>query len=66
MLSFRYCNIDKNDRINRSIFGIVLILCVIFDVSKITYVIFGLILIIEGIVGWCYIPKLISKIKRKY
>ena len=66
MLSFRYCNIDKNDRINRSIFGIVLILCVIFDVSKITYVIFGLILIIEGVVGWCYIPKLISKIKRKY
>jgi hypothetical protein len=65
MFSFKYCNIDKNDRINRAVFGVVILFCVFLDVSKIVFIVFGIILIIEGICGWCYIPKLIRKITSK-
>jgi hypothetical protein len=64
MFSLKFCNIDKNDRINRTIFGVVIILCVVFDVSKMVLVVFGIVLIIEGIIGWCYIPRLIKKITK--
>ena len=60
------CNIDKTDRINRTIIGLALCIAALFGMGKYFYVVLGLVLIIEGIVGWCSIPYLLSKIKRLF
>lgn len=54
------CNIDRTDRINRSIFGMVLVFAGIFGAGKWFYILFGLILIVEGVIGWCSIPYVFS------
>ena len=59
-----HCNIDKTDRINRIVIGIILIAATLLGVSWIFYLIVGFALIIEGMVGWCSIPYLRDKIKR--
>ena len=58
------CNIDKTDRINRTVVGLVLLVGALIGMGKVFFLIFGLVLIIEGIIGWCSIPYLMSKIKR--
>ena len=60
---FGSCNIDKTDRINRSLFGIVLFLAAYFGASKNFYMVLGAILLLEGIIGWCSIPVFLKKIK---
>ena len=60
---FGSCNIDKTDRINRSIFGIVLFLAAYFGASKHFYMIIGIILLLEGIIGWCSIPVILKKLR---
>ena len=57
------CNIDKTDRINRTVIGLALCLGVLFGVGKVFFMIVGIILVIEGIIGWCSIPLLVNKIK---
>jgi len=59
----KQCNIDKTDRINRSIIGIVLFIAAFIGMSKNFFMILGIILIVEGIIGWCSIPYLLSKFK---
>lgn len=59
-----HCNIDKTDRINRTIIGVALCFAVLIGMGKLFFLILGLVLIIEGVIGWCSIPYLISKIKR--
>ncbi len=63
MFNNNNCNIDKTDRINRIIIGLIICLAALSHASWVFYLIAGIILIIEGIIGICYIPKLISKIK---
>ncbi|CDZ77805.1 hypothetical protein BN59_02095 [Legionella massiliensis] len=58
------CNIDKTDRINRSIIGALLCIAALFEMGRVFYIVLGLALIIEGIIGWCSIPFVLSKIKR--
>lgn len=58
------CNIDKTDRINRSIIGAALILATLFGASKTFFILLGAVLVIEGIIGWCSIPYIISKFKK--
>lgn len=62
MISFR-CNIDKTDRINRAVIGLVLCLAVFMGMGTRFFIILGLVLIVEGMIGWCSIPYLINKIK---
>jgi hypothetical protein len=61
----RQCNIDKTDRINRAVIGLVLFFAALIGMSKIFFMVLGLILVIEGWIGWCSIPYLLSKIKRR-
>ncbi len=56
------CNIDKTDRINRVVIGVILFLAALFGMSKTFFMAVGVILIIEGWIGWCTIPYLINKI----
>lgn len=57
------CNIDKTDRINRTVIGLALCFAVLIGMSNTFFVILGIVLVIEGLVGWCSIPYFISKIK---
>ena len=57
------CNIDKNDRLNRSVIGIFLVLAGLFHLGKIFLITVGLVLIVEGVIGWCGIPMLVSRCK---
>ena len=58
------CNIDKTDRINRAVIGLILCIGALIGMGKFFFMLVGLILIIEGIIGWCSIPHLMNKIKR--
>lgn len=59
-----HCNIDKTDRINRTIIGAALCIAVLIGMGKYFFLLLGLVLMIEGVIGWCSIPYLIRKIKR--
>jgi len=58
------CNIDKTDRINRTVIGVLICLAVLMGMSRSFFMILGLVLIIEGVVGWCSIPYLTDRIKQ--
>ena len=60
-----HCNIDKTDRINRAVIGLIICLAVLIGMGKSFFMILGLVLVVEGAIGWCSIPYLISKFKRR-
>lgn len=60
------CNIGETDRINRSIIGILLCLAALLDFGRWFYFLVGLILVIEGIIGWCYFPILTEKYRHLF
>ena len=60
----KQCNIDKTDRINRAVIGALIFLAALIGMSKVFFILLGVILIVEGLIGWCSIPYLISKLKR--
>ena len=62
---FKQCNIDKTDRINRVVIGIILFLAALIGMGKVFFMVVGLVLIVEGWVGWCSIPYLISQFKQR-
>ena len=61
---FKSCNIDKTDRINRAVIGGLLFFAALIGMSKFFFMVVGLVLVVEGIVGWCSIPYLIDKFKK--
>lgn len=61
---FKQCNIDKTDRINRVVIGILLFVAALIGMGKMFFMVVGLVLIIEGWIGWCSIPYLMKKIKK--
>ena len=58
------CNIDKTDRINRAVIGALIFLAALIGMSKVFFMLLGIILMVEGLIGWCSIPYIISKFKR--
>ncbi len=60
----KQCNIDKTDRINRVVIGTVLFLGVLIGMSKVFFMVVGIVLVLEGLIGWCSIPYFISKLKQ--
>ena len=61
-----HCNIDKTDRINRSVIGGLLLVAALIGMSRMFYITVGIILIVEGLIGWCSIPYLLHKMRRYY
>ena len=61
----KQCNIDKTDRINRAAIGFMLFFAALIGMSKIFFMVVGLVLVVEGFIGWCSIPYLIRNIKGK-
>ncbi len=60
-----YCNINKTDRINRIVIGVLVLAAALFGMSKLFFTILGIVLIIQGLIGWCSIPYVLKKIRRK-
>ncbi len=60
---FNKCNIDKTDRINRVVIGAAITLAAIFGASKLFFIILGLVMVIEGFIGWCAIPVFLCKLR---
>lgn len=60
------CNIDKADRTNRIIIGLIILIALAIGIGKWFFTIIGLVLIFEGLVGWCGIPILAQKIKHHF
>ena len=59
----KHCNINKTDRINRSLIGVLIFFAALIGLSKLFFMVVGVILVFEGMIGWCSIPYLIKKIK---
>lgn len=57
------CNIDKTDRINRVVIGVILCVATFLGFSQVFFMFIGLVLVVQGAVGWCSIPLAVSKIK---
>lgn len=60
----QHCNIDKTDRINRVVIGVLLFLAALIGMGKVFFMVVGVVLVVEGLIGWCSIPYLISQFKR--
>jgi len=58
------CNIDKTDRINRVVLGVLILIGLLLGVGKLFFTILALVLIIEGLIGWCSIPLIVGKLKK--
>lgn len=65
VINFKQCNIDKTDRVNRIVIGVLILIAAMIGMGRFFYMILGLVLIAEGLVGWCSIPYLMTKLKRK-
>lgn len=61
----KQCNIDKTDRINRALIGTLIFFAALIGLSKMFFMVLGIVLLVEGLIGWCSIPYIISKIKRR-
>jgi hypothetical protein len=58
------CNISNNDRIVRIVIGALLVLAAIFGFGRGFMILLGLILVVEGVIGWCGIPIVVDKVKQ--
>lgn len=56
-------NLESNERLSRLVIGIILLIGVLLGLGKLFAFLVGIILIIEGIIGWCGIPILAEKFK---
>lgn len=59
------CNIDKTERINRTIISIIVLLGVLLGAGTWFFIAVGMLLILSGLVGWCSIPVIMEKLKLK-
>ncbi len=57
------CNIQQTDRVNRSVIGVLMILAALLGAGKVFFIILGVVLIVEGAIGWCAIPYIVSQAK---
>ncbi len=46
------------------VIGAVLFFGVLFGMSKVFFMVVGIVLVVEGLIGWCSIPYFISKLKQ--
>lgn len=59
------CNIDQSDRTNRIVIGVLLFLAALLGAGRVFCLLAGVVLIVEGSIGWCAIPYVMSQLKSK-
>lgn len=57
------CNIENNERITRIVIGAILFIAALLGLGRIFLFLVAIILIVEGVIGWCGIPILSEKLK---
>jgi hypothetical protein len=57
------CNIEPNERVTRIIIGAVLLILELIGLGRFLVPLIAIVLIAEGIIGWCGIPILAEKFK---
>lgn len=62
---FKNCNLDQSERTNRIVIGIIIFLAALVGFGKVFFMIIGLVLVIQGVIGWCAIPLIIEKLNFK-
>ena len=59
------CNIDQSDRINRAAIGLIIFLAALLGASSLFFMAVGVVMIIQGFIGWCSLPYFISLFQKK-
>ena len=59
------CNIDKAERRHRIVIGIFILLAALLGFGKIFFSILGIVMALEGLIGWCGIPVIVEKLNFK-
>ena len=59
------CNIDQSDRINRAVIGLIIFLAALLGASSLFFMAVGVVMIIQGLIGWCSLPYFISLFQKK-
>lgn len=54
-------NIENSDRMSRAFIGFILLVAAAFGLGRIFMAIVGVVLVIEGVVGWCGLRVLTTK-----
>ena len=62
---FTNCNIDKTDRINRAVIGVLIFLAALCNMSRTFFMTVGAVLFVQSFIGWCSIPYILDKFKSK-
>jgi len=57
------CNIDESERRNRIVLGVILLLGCLLGLGRWFFALVALVMIVEGVIGWCYIPIAWAKIQ---
>ncbi|MCD6046508.1 MAG: hypothetical protein K0S08_155 [Gammaproteobacteria bacterium] len=55
-------NIEKNERTTRMVIGAILIVGAILGFPRFFAILFGILLVVEGYLGWCAIPYTMEKL----
>ena len=59
------CNINQSDRMNRSAIGLIIFLAALLGASSLFFMVIGIVMIIQGFIGWCSLPYFISLFQKK-
>lgn len=59
------CNINQSERTNRIVIGIIIFLAALVGFGKVFFMSVGLVLVVQGVIGWCAIPLIIEKLNLK-
>ena len=59
------CNIDQSDRINRVVIGLIIFFAALTGASSLFFMAVGIIMVVQGLIGWCSLPYLTSLLKQK-
>ncbi|NBX84031.1 MAG: DUF2892 domain-containing protein [Gammaproteobacteria bacterium] len=56
------CNLDKSERMNRIVIGIILFLAALIGFGKVFFMLVGVVMVVQGVIGWCGIPIILEKL----
>ncbi|MFT4310939.1 MAG: DUF2892 domain-containing protein [Candidatus Woesearchaeota archaeon] len=57
------CNISKKDRYTRVIIGLLFLVGIGFGWSSTFFIVLSVLMIVEGLIGWCALGVLLDKLK---
>lgn len=59
------CNLENDEKMHRIIIGVIIFLAALLGMGKIFFMVVGILLAVSGVIGWCTIPYLMSKLNAK-